>query len=494
MGAMQFASTAAAIYVRLSEDKLGDGLGVQRQENECRELAERMGLEVVEVYSDNDASASTGKPRPGYLRMLADIKAGRIQTVVAWHTDRLHRSPVELEDYIDAGALTHTVAAGPLDLATPAGRMVARQLGAVAKYEVEQKAERQKAKNRQSAQAGLMPSGPLPFGYNADRETVHPQRGAMIRDAYKSLLSGASLGSVIKAWNASEHRAPRGGLWTYSTVRGVLMRALNAGLVQYDGAVLSGVRGQWEALVSEDDYYGLMALLADPKRRTTTGRERKHLLVGLLACESCGKGMKSGMTTSRGKRSELYRCSNPECIQPLNVARDHVNALVVDRFLAERGHLRTARLVTEDNGAALADVEARIAGLTARLGNDEADIADLIRRLAAMKAERAALRTQNGVLSLSAMTVATEWSETENVAERAALLASHVTKMSVAPRGKVSHRFDPDRVTIEWADQPASWTLDGREVDGFPAQRRVRLMEPVETPSKGEIIYAYEAR
>jgi site-specific DNA recombinase len=484
-------TTPTAIYVRLSQDKLGDGLGVQRQETECMELARRMGLTVVDVYSDNDTSATSGKPRPGYLRMLADIKAGRIEAVVAWHTDRLHRSPIELEDYINAGALTYTVQAGPLDLATASGRMAARTYGAVAKYEVEQKAERQKAKNRQSAQQGRMPSGPLPFGYNDDRQTVHPEQGAMIREAYKALLGGASLGSVIKAWNASEHRAPRGGRWTYSTVRGVLLRAMNAGLVQYDGVVLAGVAGLWEPLVAEDDYYALKALLADPKRRTTTGRERKHLLVGLLTCQSCGMTMKSGMTSSRGKKSELYRCANPSCTKPIYVAREKVNELVVERFLAERGHLRTARLVTEDNGAALADVEARIAGLTARLGDDEADVAMLMQRLAELKSERALLRSSEGVLSLSHITVAQEWEKCSTVAEKASLLASHLLVLSVAPRGKVSHRFDPERVTIAWSDLP-SITLDGQPTDTvLPAGRTVSLYHR-EVPKTGTELYSWQ--
>lgn len=390
--------------------------------------------------------------------------------------------PVEVADAV--------VAAGPLDLATPAGRMVARQLGAVAKYEVEQKAERQKAKNRQAAQSGRMASGPLPFGYNEDRETVHPEQGAMIREAYRSLLGGASLGSVIKAWNASAHRAPRGGRWSYSTVRGVLVRALNAGLVQYDGTVLAGVRGNWEPLVSEDAYYGLKALLEDPGRRTTTGRDRKHLLVGLLTCQSCGKTTKSGMVTSRGKKYELYRCANPECTKPINVAREQANAYVIERFLAERGHRHTARIVSQDNGSALAEVEARIAGLTARLGDDEADEVALMLRLADLKSERAALRSSSESLRLSSVSVDQEWEKAENVAEKAALLASHVRVLSVAPRGKTTHRFDPERITIEWADMP-SWTLNGQPIQGLPRDRWVGLMEPRETPVKGESLWSY---
>jgi hypothetical protein len=52
----------AAIYVRISSDRTGAGLGVARQEEDCRALCERLGWQVVRVYPDNDVSAYSGKP------------------------------------------------------------------------------------------------------------------------------------------------------------------------------------------------------------------------------------------------------------------------------------------------------------------------------------------------------------------------------------------------------------------------------------------------
>lgn len=114
----------AAIYARISKDREGAGLGVQRQEQDCRELAERLGWQVVAVYVDNDISAFSGKARPAYRNLLAAMRSGAVQGVLCWHTDRLHRSLRELQDYIEIskphGILTHTVMAGRLDLATAA--------------------------------------------------------------------------------------------------------------------------------------------------------------------------------------------------------------------------------------------------------------------------------------------------------------------------------------------------------------------------------------
>ena len=60
----------AAIYCRISDDRAGAGLGVARQEADCRKLAEDRGLTVTQVYVDNDLSAYSGKPRPGYKALL----------------------------------------------------------------------------------------------------------------------------------------------------------------------------------------------------------------------------------------------------------------------------------------------------------------------------------------------------------------------------------------------------------------------------------------
>ncbi len=71
--------------------------------------------------------------------------------------DRLHRRPVELEEFIalaDQHGTALATVSGELDLGTPAGRLVARLLGAVARNEVEQKGARQKRANLQAAQPG----------------------------------------------------------------------------------------------------------------------------------------------------------------------------------------------------------------------------------------------------------------------------------------------------------------------------------------------------
>lgn len=64
---------AAAIYARISRDVTGEALGVERQLQDSRKLAESRGWVMAEEYVDNDISAYGGKSRPAYERMLTDI-------------------------------------------------------------------------------------------------------------------------------------------------------------------------------------------------------------------------------------------------------------------------------------------------------------------------------------------------------------------------------------------------------------------------------------
>jgi site-specific DNA recombinase len=188
---MEAAPRRVAIYTRISQDREGAGLGVERQEADCRALAEQLGWTIVAVHADNDLSAYSGKPRPGYEALLADLRAGTADAVICWHTDRLQRRPVELEEYIAVceprGVPTQTVKAGPIDLATPAGRMVARQLGAVGRYEVEHQIERLVAARLQAVANGRWTGGRRPYGYEPDGVTVIEAEAAWPRRAGRSL-------------------------------------------------------------------------------------------------------------------------------------------------------------------------------------------------------------------------------------------------------------------------------------------------------------------
>lgn len=290
----------AGIYVRISRDRAGAGLGVQRQEQDGRALAERLGWEVVDLYPDNDLSAYSGKPRPNYRRMLDDIAGGRIDAVIAWHTDRLQRRPLELEEFVSLverhGVEVQTVTAGPVDLSTPSGRLVARQLGAVARYEVEHSVERVLRAKEQAAAAGRWLGGPVPFGWQRTDDggwAVVEGEAAAIKAGCEAVLSGRSLRQIARDWNDAGLRTRRtGGTWDGNSVRRVLDRPRNAALLEHRGEVVGA--GDWPAIVDEPTWQAVSALVSEPGRKVSPGYERRHLGSGLYLCGVCGKALSSG--------------------------------------------------------------------------------------------------------------------------------------------------------------------------------------------------------
>jgi site-specific DNA recombinase len=323
--------TRAVIYCRISQDRTGAGLGVERQRQDCEALAERNGWDVVEVYVDNDVSAYSGKKRKDYLRMLDDLEQGTATVVITWHTDRLHRSPTELEKYIALserrGVATHTVQAGTVDLATPSGRMTARILGAVARQESEHKGHRVARARQQKAMAGEWAGGIRPFGWGmptgetvkkADRKTGEevevavldtnqpvPEEAAAVLHWTDTLLSGGSIRSCVQWSNDKGLTTPRGNPMTHQDLREMLMRPRNAGIAVYRGEEVGP--GQWEAIVPQEKFRAVVAILKDPARTTNRGAQPKWIGSLLYLCgRDCGQGVT--VTQSGGRQYPSYKC------------------------------------------------------------------------------------------------------------------------------------------------------------------------------------------
>lgn len=299
---------------------------VERQERECRELAAARGWQVTQVFTDNDVSAYRKRRRPGYEALMGAVRSGKVDAVLAWHTDRLHRSPTELEDYIAVceprNIATSTVRAGHLDLATAGGRMNARMLGAAARYEAEQIAGRSRAGKLDKASKGEWGGGQRVYGYDmvkmAARAPGQPAlavragEAQVVREAASRVLAGESLRSVAQDLNKRDQFTTTGKPWTGSAVRKVLLRPLNAALRTL-GAGGELVQGNWEPLLTQDIWRGLCAVLNDPARRTTEQRARRYLGSGIYKC-ACGSPM-TGCATGggwSGSRKAAYRCRHAE--------------------------------------------------------------------------------------------------------------------------------------------------------------------------------------
>lgn len=192
----------AAIYLRISQDRELDGLAIERQREDCENLAKFRRWEVVETYIDQSKSATDKtKKRPAYDQMVVDYHAGMFSAIICWDLDRLTRQPRQLEDWIDWSierGLQLVTANGDADLSKNGGRMFARVKAAVARSEVEQKSARQSSAHVQRAGLGKPPKGVRPLGYATDGATIRREAKA-VQAIYAAFDGGASLRGIARA-------------------------------------------------------------------------------------------------------------------------------------------------------------------------------------------------------------------------------------------------------------------------------------------------------
>jgi DNA invertase Pin-like site-specific DNA recombinase len=438
-------------------------LGVGRQREDCEKLIDARGWELAGLYVDNDVSAYSGKPRPEYLRLLSDLEAGTIDAVVAWHPDRLHRSPVELEGFVSiverTGAAVETATAGSVDLTTPSGRMVARMLGAAARYEVEHKSERAKRKARQRAEQGLPnKGGTRPFGLTADWSEVVPGEADALRDAALRVLAGTPVYTIARELDAKGLRPPAGGRWTVTSLRRILTSWRAAGYREHEGERIA--RGTWPAILDVETVEMLRVRLSDPDRARFRRASAKYLLTGMLTCGKCGRPLFTRPTNDGERR---YACTpNPEGCGGTSMNAEKLEPHIVEMVLTalDSPALADALAYHEDGPSdavrRLHDAEAALVELSRDFYADR-----LITRAEFLSArsvidsriERAkgevALQSDSAAVAPVVGSVRERWPELDLEAQRA-IIAAVVEKIMIRPARRGFNRFDPDRVSVSW--------------------------------------------
>src|SRR5829696_1406820 len=176
-----------------------------RQERDIRRLAEARGDEITEVYRDLDISGWSGRERPGFEQLLEDGAAGLIDGVACWKLDRLTRNFDDLQriwKLVQTRGFRLVSVHDSIDTSTPSGVLGLRMGIAIAEMESNNTSLRVRAAMEEAARTGKAHAGGTsrPFGYtDHSRQELHPVESLVIREAVQRLLSGETLGSVVKA-------------------------------------------------------------------------------------------------------------------------------------------------------------------------------------------------------------------------------------------------------------------------------------------------------
>lgn len=455
----------AGIYGRISLDRDGKAEGVERQREDGHSLADRLGVEVVGEYLDNDISAfDKRKVRPEFERLLRDLDAGVVDTIIVWRSDRLARQPRDLERVIDVlernGGQLLSVTEPEFSGAT--GLLVLRMLGAFASHESQVKSERVARKNQASAQQGRWRTGGRRvFGYTLDGQP-EPAEAAAYRQAVDLILAGHRPGTVLAGWQRRNITTTGGKRWTLTNFVRLLRSPRHAGIVEYHGERLA-VEAQWQALVPRDRWEALQRRLNALQGGAQAKRVHRYPLTGLAVCGACGAPLGGVLRRRPGKPEWVeYRCAAERggCSR-VAIRAGVLEPIVLERFLASVGGPTFQKLVEQARGQTTTSV------LLDRLREDEAALEQLtkdhyVERLldrptflkakatldARIRDARRQVVTEPTILAIPSdvEVLRSEW-EKRDPEWRRSVLESLIDRVVVAPTG--GDRY-VDRVSVVW--------------------------------------------
>jgi DNA invertase Pin-like site-specific DNA recombinase len=334
-----------AVYLRVSMDPITLEASVELQNQDTGALAAREGIEVVSEYREVLSAFKKRKVtlpsgeivyrviRPAFQAMLADLKSGAVDAVIAYDLDRACRDPRDLEDLIDAcvhfGRKVHSVT-GSLDLTTDHGITMARLLVAVANKSSMDTSRRVKRHARARAEAGKFAGGHRRVGYAEGMVDVYPEEADAVRWAFNHVEEGGTLADIAREWS---HRGivsdATGKPFNSSVIRHMLRRSYYAGLASFHGEIVG--QSLAPALVTEQQWRTVQFILDNPRRRSSTaGRPAKSLLTGMLRCGRCeGK-----FYAHKNRGVPAYRCVNG-CNNRAKDSADEYVLLALMRHLQE---------------------------------------------------------------------------------------------------------------------------------------------------------------
>lgn len=199
-------------YTRVSSDQQGaSGLGLEAQEAQIRAYADAHGFDLVDVVSE--VSSAVSGDRPERFAALAKCANGEADGIIVAAQSRISRSVIETADLLDWAerkSVRLVMLDCSVDTATPAGKMVATILSAVAQNEADQISARTKAALAAKRERGEAITRPRVEG-----------------DAAELILQlradGVSFRGIVKHLNDNNIPTARGGKqWHTSSIQRVL--------------------------------------------------------------------------------------------------------------------------------------------------------------------------------------------------------------------------------------------------------------------------------
>jgi site-specific DNA recombinase len=312
-----------AIYTRKSTEHNLDlefnSLHAQREACEAYVKSQKHeGWQLIPDSYDDGGISGASLDRPDLQRLLADISAGRVDTVVVYKVDRLTRSLTDfakLVDLFDKHGVSFVSITQAFNTTTSMGRLTLNVLLSFAQFEREVIGERVRDKIAASKRKGLFMGGNIPMGYiNLEKKLVIvPEEADQVRWMFRRYLELGSMGLLLEEMNRLGMRTrtltlsdgeSRGGVsYGKGALAYLLRNRCYVGEIAHRGQIHAG---EHEPIIDRETFEAVQAsLAAQAITRKASTKASDFLLTGLLF-DSAGNRMTPSHSRKKGVRYRYY--------------------------------------------------------------------------------------------------------------------------------------------------------------------------------------------
>lgn len=321
----------AALYIRVSTRYQIDKDSLPFQKQKLIDYCEFMGIKDYEVYADEGFSGKN-TDRPGFQRMMSELRNGNISHIIVWKVDRISRNLLdfaamytELKKY----RVTFVSMNEQFDTSSAIGEAMLKIILVFAELERNMTSERVTSIMLNRAEHGQWNGARMPMGYKWDDNIKFPipdeeesKTVQFIFDKYEEVHSCLTVSRYL---NNNNIKTKRGGKWTSKTVNDIIKNPFYIGTYRYN--VRESARGKMKPksewivkennhtpIIEKDQFERCAAIIQSNLKRDTSEYRRTnyvHVFSHLLKCGKCGSGFCSQKDKVRanGYRPSMYRCA-----------------------------------------------------------------------------------------------------------------------------------------------------------------------------------------
>lgn len=288
------------LYARKSteqEDK--QALSIESQVKEMIALAEREGLEIVEIKRESHSSKEVGQ-RPVYNELINEIRQGKFNGILTWAPDRLSRNAGDLGSVVDLMDQKHLIEIrtyGQKFTNNPNEKFLLMILGSQAKLENDNKMVNVKRGLRARVEMGLWPSV-APTGYlnHSDRRrkcevVIDEQRAVVIKQMYEKVAYDGWSGRKLFRWLKEDirFRTKNGKPLTLSNIYIILKSSFYYGEFEYPKGSGLWYTGKHEPIITKDLYNQVQSKITNEHLVRT--QDKEFAFTRMMTCGLCGSGV-----------------------------------------------------------------------------------------------------------------------------------------------------------------------------------------------------------